>query len=356
MATLLALRMQEARGSHPNGFDAQLLRKQNYGLIGLANKGKNGLLVGQTRQQLESSNFWGAPANKIPVYDPMGGAVVNTAMTCTFPTNESEARYITATWLSAHYGFKINRRLVEQNGAGITLASEFARLAFETENKLALNLEGQIGTVLDAAKATTTNSTLVGVGSQYGALVGDAIQVSLANRPRFYGDIDAIFAADNFMPQMGLDFIGSAAYLADVNYYINQGAGNSSNTSYQFGSKEFMFSNTVATTALARSTAYACTPNSLGFYTKLAPEYENGWSVRSSGIEYGKWASSLLGIDLAVMSSDNCSDVSGATGNSLDLEGPTEFYQMGYTVCILTAQKGPTETNNGIKKIDFLNV
>ena len=62
-----------------------------------------------------------------------------------------------------------------------------------------------------------------------------------------------------------------------------------------------------------------------------------------------------MGFDLAMLYKDDCGDESANTSNSRDTAAPQDFYQMGYTVCILTPSLATGETNNGIKKFDFLN-
>jgi len=354
MAGLIDWRMLNLLGSVPNGLDAQSQRVQKFGLIELAQKNKDLLLFGLTKEQLEDSKFWGAPANKIPVRDALAGSVSLTPMTCTFPTNESTVNFVTATFLSAHFGFKMNKRLIAQNGVNLDYEKEFAYKVDRTERKLAAALELQIYTALNAAKATTTSSALVGVGNRYGALVGSAIQISAALRPTFFNDSDSIFLADNF-DAMDFDVIGDAQLASIVNYYGAQGGANNTNTAFQFPNKKFSFSNTVATTASALSTGFIMPPGSLGFYSRLAPEHEQGLELKS-GIEYGKYASPMLGIDLAVLYKDSCGDESAVTENARDTSAPQDFWQMGYTVCILTPSLATGETNNGIKKFDFLNV
>lgn len=352
--SVLDWRMLNLLGATPNGLDAQSQRVQKYGLIDLANKNKDLLLFGLSREQLEDSKYWGAPANKIPVRDGLDGSVSLTPMTCTFPTNESTVNFVTATFLSAHFGFKMSPRLIAQNGVQLTYEEELRYKIMKTEQKLATALEGQIYTVLNAAKATTTNSALVGVGNRYGALSGSAIQISAALRPTFFNDIDSIFLADNF-DAMQFDVIGDAQLASIVNYYGAQGSANNTNTNFQFGNKSFSFSNTVATTASALSTGFIMPPGSLGFYSRLAPQHEQGL-VLKNGKEYGKYSSSLMGIDLAVLYEDGCSDESANTSNTRDTSAPIEKWQFGYTVCILTPSLATGETNNGIKKFDFLNV
>ena len=351
--SVLDWRMLDLLGATPNGLDAQSQRVQKYGLIDLANKNKNLLLFGLSKDQLEDSKYWGAPANKIPVRDALAGSVSLTPMTCTFPTNESTVDFVTATFLSAHFGFKMNKRLIAQNGVDLNYNEEFAYKVSKTEQKLAAALELQIYTALNAAKSTTTNSSLVGVGNRYGATVGDAIQISSTLRPTFFNDSDSIFLADNF-DAMDFDVIGDAQLASIVNFYANQGGANNTNTNFQFGNKAFSFSNTVSTTASALSTGFIMPPGSLGFYSRLAPEHEQGLELKS-GIEYGKYFSPLMGFELAMLYKDDCGDESANTSNSRDTAAPQDFYQMGYTVCILTPSLATGETNNGIKKFDFLN-
>ena len=157
--------------------------------------------------------------------------------------------------------------------------------------------------------------------------------------------------ADDFS-RNGLDVIGDAQYASFVNQYVNQGAGNSTNTAFQFNGYQFQYSNTIATSAAAVSTAYAMPIGSLGMVAKVSPDAAANRVSMSEGIRWSVEQSELLGVPMELMVKDECADVSAITGNAEDTNSLVKSYQMGINVAILTPYN--TGTNGGIKKIDYL--
>ena len=350
MGTLLDFRRLEARGVLMNSIDAQNLRRSELGLTDLANRNTDRLL-GRINQNMITNN-WGAPAKRLPVRNKGGGTATVGTMTCTFPIADSDNGFVNVTFFSAHAGFRVVPRVIEQTNGMVSTAQEFGFLYAETERAIADLLEVQIHTTLDAAKATTSNSTFVGVGAKY-PLTGDALQVASAEQNLFYNYLKSIYKADDF-GSTGLQVIGDAQMSAIVNQYVNQGAGNSENTAFQFNNIEFSYSNDIVTTSAtsAISTAFAMAPGSLGILSQVSPDAKAGRTSKSKGIEWGTAYSNLMGLDMELMMSDDCADLTSITANSLDTNGYAEFYQMGINVAIITAYD--QSTNSSIKKIDFL--
>ena len=350
MGTLLDFRMLEARGVLRNSIDAQNLRRSELGLIDLANRNTS-RLMGSINQNMITNN-WGAPAKRIPVRNKGGGTATTGTMTCTFPVADSDNDFVNVTFFSAHAGFRIIPRLIEQTNGMVTIPEEFAHLFEQTERDIADLVEAQVYTILNAAKATTSSSTFVGTGAKY-PLAGDALQVATADQNLFYNFLKSIYKADDF-GSTGLQVIGDAQMSAFVNQYVNQGAGNSENTAFQFNNIDFSYSNDIVTTSAtnAISTAFAMAPGSLGMLSQVSPDAEAGRMSKTKGIEWGKVRSQLMGVDMELMFSDDCNDLTSITNNVLDTNGYAEYWQMGVNVAIITPYD--ESTNGSIKKIDFL--
>jgi len=350
MGTLLDLRRLEARGVLRNSVDTQNLRRSELGLTDLANRNTS-RLMGSINQNMITNN-WGAPAKRIPVRNKGGGTATTGTMTCTFPVADSDNDFVNVTFFSAHAGFRIIPRLIEQTNGMVSVAEEWAFLFEQTERDIADLVEAQIYTVLNAAKATTSNSTFVGAGLKY-PLVGDALQVAAADQSQFYNFLKSIYKADDF-GSTGLQVIGDAQMSAFVEQYINQGAQNSVNSEYSFRGIDFSYSNDIVTTSAtsAISTAFAMAPGSLGMLAQVSPDAKAGRTSKSKGIEWGTVRSNLMGVDMELMMSDDCNDLTSITANALDTNGYAEYWQMGVNVAIVTPYDA--STNSSIKKIDFL--
>ena len=136
------------------------------------------------------------------------------------------------------------------------------------------------------------------------------------------------------LAENGIDVIGDAQYAAFVNQYVNQGSGNSENTAFQFNGYQFQYSNTIATSAAAVSTAYAMPIGSLGMVAKVSPDAAANRVSMSEGIRWSVEQSDLMGIPMELMVKDECADVALITGNTEDTNSLVKSFQMGINVAI----------------------
>lgn len=350
--SIVNLKRQNARGVYPSELDRQNLRQQQYGFIDAATRSTPILLNQANRSMIQQS--WGAPAVQVPVFSKDVGTATVGTLTCAFPTADGVAALVDVTFLSVHTGFRIIPRLTDQSDI-VSEAQDFIRQYSDKEEALANFLETQIYTTLDTAAAATSNSAFIGVGSKYGALVGDAIQVSAANTPFFFNDAKSIFQADDFQ-RNGLEVIGDAQLPSFVNQYVNQGAGNGTNSAFQFNGYTFTYSNSTVTTGGATSTGFIMPQGSLAMMSQVSPDAANNRVSASEGIRWSAETSALLGgLQIELMVRDECADVAAITGNATDTNALVKSYQMGLNVAILTPYAPVASgTNTGIKKFDIL--
>lgn len=347
--SIVDLKRQNARGVYPSETDRQELRQQEYGYINMS-AASTPFLVNQINRGI-IENSWGAPATQIPVFSKNVGTATASTLTCTFPDEDGNATLMNVTFISAHAGFRIIPRMTDQSDI-VSEAQDFMRLYSDKEEALADFLEAAIYTALDTAAASTSNSGFIGAGTKYGALVGDAIQVSQVQSEFFFNDAKSIFQADNFR-RNGLQVIGDAQLPSTVNQYVNQGAGNGTNSAFQFNGYSFQYSNSTVTTAGAQSTGFIMPQGSVAIISKVSPDAANNRSSQASGIRWTSEQSALLGgLDIELMVTDECADVSAETGNADDTNALVKKYQMGLNVAIVTPYN--TGTNGGIKKFDIL--
>ena len=347
--SIVQLKRQNARGVYPSETDRQELRQQEYGYINMA-ANSTPLLVNSINQDI-IKNSWGAPATQIPVFQKDVGTATASTMTCTFIDNDAEAALMNVTFVSAHVGFRIIPRMTEQSDI-VTEAQDFMRQFSDKEEALANFLETAIYNALDTAAASTSNSAFIGAGAKYGALVGDAVQVTAAQSQFWFNDLKSIFQADNFR-RNGIDVIGDAQLPSYVNQYVNQGSGNGTNSAFQFNGYQFQYSNSTVTTAGATSTGFAMPQGSVAIISKVSPDARANRVSMSEGVRWSVETSELLGgLELELMVKDDCDDVSLITGNTDDTNALVKQYQMGLNCAIITPYN--TGTNGGIKKFDLL--
>ncbi len=344
--SIVDLKRQNARGVYPSDLDRQELRQQEYGFIDIASRGTNGILTGVNQGVIMSS--WGAPATQIPVFSKNVTAATVGTMTCAFVDKDADADLVLVTYVSAHTGFRIIPRLTDQSDI-VTEAQDFMRQWSDAEEGLADFLETAILAAIEAAKATAYNSAFV--PAKY-PIVNDALQVAAIDVPFFLNDAKSIMQADDF-GRNGLEVIGDAQLASFVNQYVNQGAGNGTNTAFQFNGYTFTYSNTTTTSAGAVSTGFIMPGGSVGIVSKVSPDAAANRQSMADGIRWSTESSALLGgINLELMVTDGCADVAVITGNTDDTSALVKQYQVGMNVAILTPYN--LGTNGGIKKFDYL--
>ena len=343
--SIVNLKKQNARGVYPSLLDRQELRQQEYGFIDMALRGTPGILRGVNQGVIAQS--WGAPATQIPVFSKNVTAATVGTMTCAFTDQDAIADLVNITFVKAYNGFRLIPRLTDQSDI-VTEAQDFMRQYADAEESLADFLEAQILAAVDAAKASSYNSAFV--PAKYPLLV-DALQVAAVDIPFFLNDAKSIMQADDFS-RNGLEVIGDAQLASFVSQYVNQGAGNGTNTAFQFNGYTFGYSNTTATSAGAVSTGYVMPAGSVGIVAKVSPDAQANRQSMSDGVRWSVESSDLMGIDMDMMIKDSCEDVSAITGNADDTNALVKNIQLGINVAIVTPYN--TGTNGGIKKFDYL--
>lgn len=342
----LQLDVLEARALYPNGLDNQELREQDYGLIATAKE--SNLLSANAVQTIEQS--WGRPAVKIPVLSQNKQTVTSGQMDCTFGDQEINGTFADVTFVSGYVNMSLPYR--EAYTQDLTRAQIYARLLRDAELSIFDDIETKLFNLLDNAKATTYNSDFVGVGAQY-PLVGDAMQVSNAQRQMYFNYLKAIMKSDNFSDR-DLRVIANTNLSAFVAEYINQGNANNTNSQFQYSGYNFKYSNSVVNTAAtsALATGFVMPPNSIAMHSKVSPEAMAGNIVTGDGISWATVDSPMLGLKLEIKHQSKCADVSLRTGNADDIGGYIDKWKIGYNIAFLTPYA--TGTNSGIKKFDFL--
>lgn len=342
----VALNLNDSIGFYPSGIDQQALRNQTYGAIALANE--SNVLTPDNIAQIEAS--WGLGGVEVPSLVRQRYGVTSGSMTCSFTESVLGGERVTIVFVQGNTGFKMTPQAHYKNQ--ISYQQEFAQNWMNVQHSLAENIELQVIAAIDASKATTSQSSLVGAGLKY-PLVGDALQVSLADQEFFFNDAKSIFFADDFGMQT-LQVLGDANLMPHVMQYVNQGGQNATNTQFQFNGFQFRYSNSVTTTTAtsARSTFYMMPQNSISMIGRTAQLYQAGYTSGSE--EYSTIFSPILGTDLMVRFDSECADVSPTTGFGLDTASVIEKTQFQYDLAFIVPNDA--STNSGTKKVDFLAV
>ncbi len=352
--SLVNTRLLAARAAYPTLLDRDQLRKDQFGLIDVAvraNSNPNSIISAQVRQMLKDN--WKSANMQIPVMN-RATYTVTDGRSCNFSDLEANSALVTPTYITKTTGFSMVPAANMDNT--IAYEQEFRRLYEDAERALAIQVEQAIYAALNTNKSAVFGSPLVGAGLDY-PLAGDALQVSTALRTEFFNQYQAIANADEFYGNF--DVIGTPVLKADVNKFINQGAGNNENQAYQFAGYNFSYSNYVTTTASARSTGFIMPAGSIALESRLSPEEKAGMET-TTGVEWDNVTSELMpGLQIGVKYKSDCHDAydggSGRSGVAGDTSSLKEQWTLTVDFCILTPYNLNGATLAGsIHKFDIL--
>ena len=344
--SLILTRAQNAQGVYPNGFDWPAHRQQNYGYIAAFQK--SNLLTPEAKALLTSGNNWNAPALQLPVMTKGNATVTQTAQTCAFSTGSSTSSFVSVVFIQGFFDTQIYHN--ESIGNKISQDQDFMNQFKGGEENMADIIELAMYNAMDAARSTTYNSNFIGLGKRYGALVGDAIQVSNTLAPTFFYDGKSIMFADNF-GRTGNNVIGDAQLASYFDFYNAQGSANQQNLNPQFAGYDFSTSNSTVTTGTAVSTGFIFAPNMLDMVSRVSPVFTNG--IPTKDITFGTHRSELLGIDLGWKKQISCVSSDAVIGTTPPKNALSTMEQMTFSYDVAIIIANDPSTNGGIKKFDI---
>lgn len=349
MAGLLATYQQEIRAMYPSGFDNFEWRYT-----------KNGILTRVL--QMTDSPFSIVNADikekalksegrvlKIPVIKQKELTIKNQR-SCTISSFENETALVTVDWTTLVVDISMVKAQYAKNE--VTYLQDLNKKLLMVKQAFIKAIETAIYTRLELAKSTVYNSALVGTGKKY-PLVGDAMQVSVANQQLFFNDLPVILEEDDFESD-NIYVLGSTTLKSYVTHWINQGAGNDENLQYQFAGQQFGFSNRIPVGTGNVASGFALIDGSIGIITRNnidAVEGHKAGDGTTWDIEY------LDGFPfpVGVMYKSECSDQSELNGTGMEHLTATmvEKWQFSLDFGLVTPYQSDPTRPSPIKKFEF---
>lgn len=347
--SLLATYQQDIRGEFPNALDRDEWRVTKYGL------------VNSTIDQTEGIDSIVSPDLKakamvsegrvvaIPVMKK-GSLTVTNTRTCTIGDYENDSALVNLTWTTLVVDISMVSAQYRKNE--ISYLADLQKKLRLVKDALLSQIESAIFTKLDTDKSTIFNSSLA--GTKY-PLVGDTLQVASADHEYFFNDIGAIQNSDDFYNNT-FNVLGSTNLMPYVNHYIHQGPQNDENLSYQFGDKNFAFSNSVVDGASKLATGFILPDGAIGMLTRVNADAQMGHST-GDGTSWSTERIDGIPFDIGVMYKSKCSDQSALNGSGLEhLEATkVENWQFSVDFGLLTSYNSdPVTIASAIKKFEFV--
>ena len=247
---------------------------------------------------------------QIPVIDGDDVTIGNTR-SCTIADYENTSNLVTVTFTTYSFGFTMVPASYMNND--IKYQADFDRKLLKYLKKFAATLGSASVAKLEADKTQVMNSAFIGVGQKYGALAGNAIQVTDAQKNLIFNDLSAIMSEDDFYGRYNV--LGSQTLRSIVGEYTNQGATNSTNTQFQFGEYDFGYTNRVSVGAGKAATFYAMPKGTMATVNRNEPDAIAG-SIINSENYWDEVRVPIVDLDMGVRYFKECADNSTINGGS----------------------------------------
>lgn len=286
----------------------------------------------------------------IPVIDTDTVSITNVR-TCTIPDYENTSNLVTVTFVTYQFGFTMIPSQYKQNDIGYQ--ADYDNKLKKYLKQFATTLDTAAVAKLEADKTSVMNSAFVGVGQKYGALVGDAIQVTDAQKGLFFNDATSIMAEDDF--EGNYNVIGSQPLKSVVAQYANQGAGNGTNTMFQYGDYSFGYSNRVAAGAGNVASAYIMPQGTIATFNRNEPDAIDGSSINSENF-WEEVQMPIVNLTMGAHYFKSCEDNSGVTppGTAPLTASMKEHYIFSTDVAFITAYNSdPVTLAGAIHKVEI---
>ena len=294
-------------------------------------------------QELVNERRLAARTVSIPIINKTA-ITTNAVRACTAKTNQGTSAYVTPTWTTVEAGFMMVPS--EFEGNNISYQQAFDKLLLQAQSAFLLDADTDAVTDLIASL-----NAYIGAEDNPFTVTANYIQVPLAYHDEFFSMLDAILMADD-LPYDNVNIVSSPRGKDIVNYYGNQGSGNSANTAFQFGGKNFAYSNRVTISTAYHSTAYGMPVGSLAYLSWVDADSRAGHKS-GDGKEWSTVELPLLGHKVGMLYQSTCGDKSSLfTGGQATL---VESFSFNFDRSFVTAADAIATPNAGvIYGIEFL--
>lgn len=243
------------------------------------------------RQNLFNSELLAA-GKKFPehvVREPVlndDGVILANSITATVPDNPVESAFV--DYVYTPYVFKFTIRPEEYAFNEVPYRSVFNEKMRRGLEQMVRQIESEkCHALLEADKNQAWSTEILGVFA--GGQVGDALQISVAERNLAYNKLNHIEALEDFQ-DTNLDVIASTLHMPLIEELGAQGIGNAENQQFQLGNFNFTRSNRIPTGTGNQGTIFVLPPNSVGIGHWIPPVF-TGQGIESqqdiADINYG---------------------------------------------------------------------
>lgn len=348
MAYLSETKLRGARAQVNGQLESQEVRMPAFGVLDAVNRQNRSsetILSADARQKIQNSQ---GRTVEVGVYKDVD-VTVKSARSCVIDDFHNETVQVLLT--SAEIVADISMFPAQYGRNQVDYTGDLAKKLRRVGKAFSVETESLITAAWDTNKSVIYNSPLI--PTKY-PLLGDTIQVSLAQQQYFFNEMSSIMQSDDFN-DMPYDVIGNTTLSAIVRQWGNQGNANAQNSGFQFGDFNFDFANSVPVTAAALSTAYCMPQGSTGLELQNTSEAKSRISLGGGLKEWYEATIPVFNKKVSVSYNADCVDASVTLGEPDLVNTAREAWQFSTKVFIVTPyDSDPVTRATGIKKIDFL--
>ena len=310
--SLINTLMQPLRTQYQGALDKNEARPSRYGAWDYANqdsKSANSIFTPDIRSKIKNSQ---GNTVVVPVLDAKDVTIGNVR-SCTIADDENTSQLVTLVAASFAFGFTMYPGQYKNND--VKYEADFTRKLSNYLNKFGATLDSAAITALENAK----NQHWANIAAYY-PQVGDALQVTQAQKNDYYNRLQAIHETMDFYNPVKI--IQSTSGQPMVNRLDNQGAGNGINEQFQMGGYQWFNSNRIANGIGVESTHYSVTEGNMAVESRVDVDAMAGSKVG----DQMEWGTAMVpipgsanGIEMGTFSREDCADASALHGGTAHL-------------------------------------
>ncbi len=248
--SLVSTLMQPLRAKYPTNIDKNELRFSVYDAWKFfqdESRNQNGILNAEVEALAKRSE---GNTLQLPVFNAQDVTIGNSR-SCTVARSENETGLTTITFETFSFGFTMTPSRYGNND--INYQADFNRKLEKYLQKFLATLDERSLNILETAKNQYAGPAGQEI-TQYYPLVGDALQVTQAEKDFYLNNAGAILETMDFYGRKKI--VGSTRLKPDVRFLENQGPSNDVNKQWQVPDFDFYFTNRLTNAPAIQSTHY----------------------------------------------------------------------------------------------------
>jgi len=264
---------------------------------------------------------------QIPVLNRANTTVTNAGLTCTVPDTINVSAMLNLNYVT--HSFQITQYPHQFANNYISEQEDFNNQFKDGINKIKIAIEAQCVAALNNNRNQVWNPTTLGPFTQ----TANALRVTPAQRAQAFNTITPYFGANDF-PTGQLNVAAGYGVWPDIMYWMNQGAANSVNSSFQFLNFNFNFSRRVTPGLTSIGSAFVMPRGTVGIVEWIPGQFSDPNSPKTGDKIWDRVFVPELGMDMGVYYTYGCADNSVGSGDSSATA--VERKTFGFTISVAT--------------------